>query len=167
MFSNIASTATTGTAAEFKVPDNEDFLIYEVRGYLAFDDWGSEVTAFAGILDNSNNGNISPRERAYIKASNCKISLINKDSKLPIIDEASGALVLSSILAELGAPPLMYGGPTRPAFIVPHGQVMKMTATLAKGLATIAGATTDYGITLTGVMLSRGSSGQGLRLLVG
>ena len=150
---------TISAANTYKVPDNEDFLVSEMRGYLAFDDWSAEVVGDT-FLDNSNNGNISPRDRAYIKSSNCKISLTNNDSKLPITDGTTD-LVLSSILGELGAQPMRYGGEGRPALIVPHGQTLKMLATLAKSAAKYAGATTDYGVILSGVMLSRGASGRG------
>lgn len=148
---NVDAAAEAGGSDEILIGSDEDFVVYEVRGYLSFNAWTSETA-----LDATLGTNVSPRDRAYVKAANCKINLKVKDTKIPITDgETYDNLVLASILPEVGGLPLRFGGENRPSWVVPHGQQIQMTATLSITTAALVGGSSDYGVTLAGVYMTR------------
>lgn len=148
----LSAAITTSTASQtnnddFRVSTNEDFVVYEVRGLLHVNSWIAETLSIVGI------GNPTTLDRAYMKASQCLINIKNKDTRVDITEHAN--IPLSSIMVEFGGSPLRFGGETRPAWIIPHNTTVQMTATLQSSDTTLIGASTNYGVMISGVYLSR------------
>ena len=137
--------ATESGSYTYRIPNSSVFLIKEMRGHLSFNNWNGEVAVAAGLSTNA-----TPKERAYLKALNAKIRLENVDRSQKITDEND--LCLADILGCLGAAPIRWDE-LGPGFVVPSGQQLKMTATLSDSTAANTGASSDYGIVLSGVML--------------
>ena len=143
-------TSGSGGTDSMKIGSDVDFIVHEVRGYLSFNNWDGESDL---AVDGLAGGWPGPRDRAYLKASNCKLKLKNKDNKLDIFEEED--LVLSEILCSVGGHPLKYGGETRPAWVIPNGTTIEMTATLQDTAAVLIGASSDYGVIISGVYMPK------------
>ena len=143
------NTGTSGGSAsdDFRVPEDEDFVIEEIRGHLSFNNWDGETLTITGL------GQPTPTDRIAIKAYNARILLENIDSKRKLFDEND--ISLGDILAASGGQPIRGGSGLRPAFVIAHGQTLRMTATLRDTASALVGGESNYGVTLVGVFLSR------------
>ena len=73
----------------------------------------------------------------------------------PAAVSAERMITLGDILAAAGGQPINVGYGLRPAFIIPHGQTLRLTATLRDTAAALVGGESNYGVSLGGVFLSR------------
>lgn len=131
---SLSSTTTTDTDT-FDVSGDFDLAVYKVTGLLAFDDLPSEPFTVASY-------NVSPVERAFLKAQNCRVELENpEDRGITFLDES---LFLNSILPPFGDP-IVYVVP----YVAPRGRSLKATFTLIDTTGTnMVGAATTFGIRL-------------------
>ena len=150
-----AGTAMSGSES-FRIAQNEDFLVKEIRGFVQLNDLPSEPAVDTELGHENATGpviSLSPMERMFMKAQNTRLVLTNKDSKVPYIENEG--IALSSIVPEVGGRPLVYGPDDVPAFVLPHNTTIEAQFTLQSANAIFNTASTSYGVVLTGVYLSR------------
>lgn len=150
-----AGTALSGSES-FRIAQNEDFLVKEIRGFVQLNDLSSEPAVDTELGHENATGpviSLSPMERMFMKAQNTRLVLTNKDSKVPYIENEG--IALSSIVPEVGGRPLVYGPDDVPAFVLPHNTTIEAQFTLQSANAIFNTASTSYGVVLTGVYLSR------------
>lgn len=142
-----AGTAASG-AADFRVAQNEDFLVQSVRGFLMLNDIVNEPAAPANLA-----GCNTAQDRIIAKAANTRVLLLNKDTKVPIMENEG--LSLATICPEAGGDVMVFQPNIVPGFIIPHNVTMQVQFALQSANAFFNTASTSYGITLTGVYMSR------------
>jgi hypothetical protein len=142
-----AGSAVSG-ANDFRVAQNEDFLVQSMRGFIVLNDQASEPVPPANL-----GATLSPLDRAIAKALNCRVQLINKDTKVPIMENES--ISLATICPEAGGEVLIFQPNVVPGFIIPHNMTVQAQFTLQSPNAFFNTASTNYGISLTGVYMSR------------
>lgn len=150
-----AGTASYG-AESFRIAQNEDFLVKEIRGFVQLNDLPSEPAVDTELGHENATGpviSLAPSERMLAKAQNVRLVLTNKDSKVPFME--NDGIVLSSIVPEVGGRPLIYGPEDVPTFVLPHNTTVEAQFTLQSANAIFNTASTSYGVVLTGVYLSR------------
>lgn len=150
-----AGTANSGSN-DFRVAQNEDFLCYEIRGFVQMTEMQDEPAVDSEIGTENTTGPViamSPRERMLMKAQNCSLTLINKDTKVPITENLTPSL--ASICAEAGGQPLRFGPDEVPGFIIPHNMTIQAQFALQSANAIFNTAATVYGVMLTGLYVSR------------
>lgn len=150
-----AGTALSGSES-FRIAQNEDFLVKEIRGFVQLNDLPSEPAVDTELGHENATGpviSLSPMERMFMKAQNTRLVLTNKDSKVPYIENEG--IALSSIVPEVGGRPLVFGPDDVPAFVLPHNTTIEAQFTLQSANAIFNTASTSYGVVLTGVYLSR------------
>lgn len=142
-----AGTAASG-AADFRIAQNEDFLVKSMRGFVMMNALESEPATIANLGSSTN-----VLDRLAAKAQNCRFTLLNKDSKVPVTENEG--LSLASITPEAGGQPLVFGPDIVPGFILPHNMTVQVQFALQSANAYFNTASTAYGITLTGLYVSR------------
>lgn len=135
------NTTTTSSNDTYRVPDPYHLLVQRVRGHFGFKALTSETLTVTGV------GNLDVREHLLMKAQNCRVDFVNSDKKYDIINNQQ--LVLSSILPELGAEPIVFDPPLN----VLTGQTLKATMTLTDTTASVVGANAEYGLIIEGVLV--------------
>ena len=133
------SSTTAEDTDTFDVPADFDFAIYKILGLFAFDNLTAEPFTVASY-------NVSPLERAFVKAQNCRVKLENAEDKFHPLDES---MFMSSLLPPFGSPV---------EFAVPHvvgrGRSLKSTFTLIDTTGTnMVGAAVTYGLRIDGVLV--------------
>ena len=136
-----------GGSADFRVAQNEDFLVMSVRGLIGLD-LVNEPAAPANLA-----GSNTAFDRMLAKAQNVRVAMMNKDTKVPIMENES--ISLATICPEVGGEVLVFGPNIVPAFIIPHNMTIQATFALQSNNAFFTTASTNYGITLTGAYISR------------
>lgn len=143
-----AGTATGGSA-DFRVADNEDFVVTGMRAYVVMNDLMAEpALAVAGFP-----ATMLPSERLIAKALNTRVILLNKDTKVPIMENEG--ISIASICPEAGGHAMFFGPDSVPGFIIPHNTTITVQIALQSINAFFNTASTNYGISLSGVYLSR------------
>lgn len=157
-------TASSGSA-DFRVAQNEDFLVQSMRGFIMLNALQSEPsllqssTAFLGTeLPNGAGAGVeawamSPLDRMIAKAQNCRFTLLNKDTKVPITENEG--LSLASITPECNGAIMVFSPDIVPGFIIPHNMTIQAQFSLQSANAFFNTASTSYGVSLTGVYVSR------------
>lgn len=145
-----AGTAASGSN-DFRVAQNEDFLVQSIRGFVALNALATEPGggAFANPLTTT----LTPSEIIKAKANNCRFTLLNKDTKVPITENNNP--VLSSICPEAGGDVMIFQPNVVPGFIIPHNMTIQAQFTLQSANLVFNTASTTYGIILAGLYLSR------------
>lgn len=144
-----AGTATGGSA-DFRVADNEDFVVTDMRAFIVMNDLANEPAAPATL---GAGGVMTPVDRLIAKALNTRITLLNKDTKVPIMENEG--LSIASICPEAGGHAMKFGPEGVPGFIIPHNTTITVQVALQSVNAFFNSASTNYGLSLTGVYLSR------------
>jgi hypothetical protein len=144
-----AGTAASGFS-DFRVSMNEDFIVHEVRGFIIMNDLTNEPNAPA-TLGTANV--LSPADRMIAKALNCSVLLLNKDTKVPIMENAN--IGLATICPEAGGKILKFNPDIVPGFIIPHNVTMEAQFNLQSANAFFNTASTTYGLAISGVYMSR------------
>lgn len=142
-----AGTAASGSA-DFRVAQNEDFFVQSLRGFVMLNDLASEPATFANL-----GGSTTAQDRMIAKAQNCRFTLLNKDTKVPITENEG--LSLASITPECNGAIMEFSPNIVPGFILPHNMTIQVQFALQSNNAFFNTASTSYGITLTGVYTSR------------
>lgn len=142
-----AGTAASG-AADFRVAQNEDFLVQSIRGFVMLNDMTNEPAAPANMA-----GCNTAQDRIIAKAANTRLTLLNKDTKVPIMENEG--LSLATICPEAGGEIMIFQPNIVPGFIIPHNVTMQVQFALQSANAFFNTASTSYGITMTGVYMSR------------
>jgi hypothetical protein len=148
-----AGTAGSGYA-DFRISMNEDFIVHEIRGYILMNDLANEPSAPAALAGANGGTNfMSPLDRATAKALNCSVLLLNKDTKVPVFENAN--LSLATICPEVGGKVMHFNPDIVPGFILPHNMTLEAQFNLQSANAFFNTASTTYGIALSGVYMSR------------
>lgn len=142
-----AGTASSG-AADFRVAQNEDFLVQSIRGFVLLNDQAAEPVPPAAL-----GATLSPYDRIVAKAANVRVTLLNKDTKVPIFENEG--LSLATFCPEAGGDVLVFQPNIVPGFIIPHNVTMQVQFALQSANAFFNTASTSYGITMTGLYMSR------------
>lgn len=137
-------TATAPATDTYRVPSDQDLVVFSLQGYLQFTTLNTEPTAILGYL------NLDPSERWFVKAQNCNLKLENTDRNLTVFDARD--IPLSAISPPVGAP--MYFPPDVP-YIIPAGHSLAATFTLNDSTTAIVGSASKYGILLTGALIPK------------
>lgn len=135
---------TTPVSYTYKVPSDQELVVFSVHGYLRFPTFNTEPSVILSFL------NPDPSERWFLKSQNCLVSLTNIDRSLPIFD--SQDVPLSSITPPVGAP--LYF-PLDAPLLVPAGHNLRATFQLQDSTAAIVGNSTVYGLMLTGALIPK------------
>ena len=135
----------------FRVAQNEDFLVQSVRGWVINNNLPADPGGAA--LANPLTTTLTPSEVLLAKANNCRVTLQNKDTKVPYTENES--IPLSSIMPEVGGMPLVFGPDAVPGFLVPHNTTIQALFALQSTNLLFNTASTQYGVTLSGLYLSR------------
>lgn len=149
-----AGTAASGSA-DFRVAQNEDFLVHEVRGFVMQTDLASEIGVDPELAHVGNGAvdALSPHDRLIMKAQNCRVTILNKDTKVPITENEG--ISLASITPEAHGLPLRFGPDLVPAFIIPHNMTIQAQFALQADDAMFNTAACTYGVALVGAYISR------------
>ena len=142
-----AGTATGGSA-DFRVADNEDFVVTAMRAYVVMNDLTNEPASPAQL-----GATMTPADRLIAKALNTRVILLNKDTKVPIMENEG--ISVASICPEAGGHAMFFGPDSVPGFIIPHNTTITVQIALQSINAFFNTASTNYGISLSGVYLSR------------
>lgn len=142
-----AGTAASG-AADFRIAQNEDFLVKSIRGFIVNNALTSEPAVVGNLA-----GSTTVLDRIIAKASNCRVTLLNKDTKVPYTENEG--ISLASIMPEAGGAPMIFGPDIVPGFILPHNMTVQAQFALQSASAFFNTASTSYGVTLTGLYVSR------------
>ncbi|TAL42421.1 MAG: hypothetical protein EPN91_08560 [Salinibacterium sp.] len=140
------TTATTTGSSKYKVPADQELVVFALSGFLKFAALSSEPTAILGWL------NLDPSERWFVKSQNCNVGLKNTDRSLDVFD-GDGVVPMSAITPPVGTP--MYWHPEAPN-IFNAGHTLQATFTLGDTTAAVvgtAGNSTTYGLLLTGNLI--------------
>ena len=153
----IAATLVPGAGViasgqnDFRVAQNEDFLVKSVRGFVISN--ALQLDPGGGAFANALTTTMVPSEILLAKANNCRVTLLNKDSKVPITENES--LPLSSITPEVGGEVMVFGPDGVPGYIIPHNTTIQAQFALQSVNLFFNTASTTYGITLSGLYVSR------------
>jgi hypothetical protein len=140
------TTTTTSDTGSYQVPADKTFLILRVMGYHRFSLPNTEAAMAAAL-----GTNIAPSERAYLKLQNCVFSL--KDTERSETDIVKGsAPCLAAISPMVSGMPLEF---SMSPIVIPGGNKVEATFTLKDTTALVIGASSVYGLLLTGVLLPR------------
>lgn len=143
-----AGTAAAGSN-DFRISPDEDFIVFALRGFVGLNDLASEpVSAVAGQPTT-----FVAKDRAFMKAVNCRATILDKDTKVPYTE--SEGILLSSICPELGGRELKFMTDKVPGIILPANKVVQVQFALQSANAMFNTASTDYGIVLQGAYLNR------------
>jgi hypothetical protein len=135
---------TTLSDAAYAVPSDQDLYLYSITGYVAPNAIVSEPTAHFGWL------NLDPSERYLLKAMNCVVQLENTTRTYKFFEGREATL--ASIMPPFGTP-IQF--PVETPLPVNAKHSLKATFTLQDTTAAAIGASTDYGVLLSGVLVPR------------
>jgi len=138
----LSTTAPTGSA-KYRVPADQELVLFSLQGFLKFSALGSEPTAILGWL------NLDPSERWFVKSQNCNVGLKNVDRSLDVFD-GDGVVAMSAITPPVGTP--MFWHPEAPN-IFNSSHTLQATFTLGDTTASIVGGTTTYGLLMVGNLI--------------
>jgi len=142
-----AGTAASGSA-DFRIAQNEDFLVKSIRGFIVLNDLASEAATFANLA-----GSTSVVDRLAARAANCRVTLLNKDTKVPYTENEG--IGLATLTPEAGGQPMVFQPDVVPGFILPHNMTVQAQFALQSANAFFNTASTSYGITLSGIYVTR------------
>ncbi len=143
-------TAAAGSA-DFRVAQNEDFLVHSIRGFVSLPDLTSQ--AAVAQLGGSLAGNTSVADILLAKAQNCRLTLLNKDSKVPITENEG--ISLADISPMVGGESMRFQPDAVPGFIIPHNMTLQAQFNLQNTANVYSSVSTIYGVSLSGVYVSR------------
>jgi len=151
-----AGVANAGSA-DFRVASDEDFLVQEVRGFLVSNAQDDEPTV-GGVGDGSflaQTGTtlLTPSERAYMKAQNARVTILDKDTKVPYTENEG--IGLASITPEVGGMPLKFSPDGVPGFIFLHNKVIRIEVALQSASLIFNTTSTSYGVSFIGCYIKR------------
>lgn len=138
-------SGTTSDSDTFRVPSEEVFLVKELRGHFSFNAVASEALALTNITP------MSVQDYVVAKSRNCNISLERADQNLAVT--LGSNLCLADILPSAGGMPIRFDE-MGPAWVIPPSETLKMTASLISTAALAIGQSSNYGVMLSGAMLS-------------
>lgn len=138
----LLSGTTTLSDTNYVVAADQDLYLYSIAGYLSPNDLSAEPTAMLTWL------NLEPSERYLVKAMNCAVQMENVTRNYKVFDGREA--MLSSLMPPFGMP-LQW--PVETPFCAPAKHVLKATFTLQDTASDVVGASTDYGILLSGVLV--------------
>ena len=144
MQATLTTSVTTLADTIYNVPSDQDLYIQSIMGYISFNALASEPTAMLTWL------NLDPSERVLVKAANCVVQLENTTRNYKVFDHREA--VLYSLMAPMGMP-LQW--PVETPLPVPAKHSLKATFTLQDTATATVGASTDYGILISGVLVPR------------
>lgn len=144
--------AAVAGSDSFRVSQQEDFLVQSIRGFVIMNALPTEpgpvgFTSTWAITDSK------PSELLFAKANNCRVTLQNKDNKVPVTEAKS--LPLSSICPEAGGEIMVFQPDIVPGFIIPHNTTIEALFALQNANAFYNTVSVQYGIILTGAYLTR------------
>lgn len=137
------TTSLTQSTVKYRIPADQELIIFSIHGFLKFTTLNSETTAILTWL------NLEPSERWFVKSQNCNLGLKNFDRSLDVF-EGDGVVPMSAITPPVGVP--MYFHPEAPC-IFNAGHTLQATFTLSDTTAAIVGGSTTYGVVLTGNLI--------------
>lgn len=138
-----APTASASATDTYKVPADQDLVVFSLQGYLQFTALATEpTTGILGFL------NPDPSERWFMKLQNCNVLLENIDRSQEVFDARS--VPMSAISPPVGAP--LYYPPDIP-YIIPAGHSIRATFALQDTTTAIVGSSTRYGLLLGGALV--------------
>lgn len=140
-----ASLSNTSPATDsYKVPSDQELVIFSIQGYMRFPTLNTENTAILSYL------NLDPSERWIVKSQNCIVQLENIDRSLKIFDNAE--VPLGAIMPPMGSPMFF---PVEAPMLVPSSHNIRGTFTLQDSTSAIVGNSTVYGILMTGALIPK------------
>ena len=134
-------------AADASMSADEFFVVQSVRGFVTMNNITAETLAIGNLTPA-----VSVADRLTLKAQNCSVILMNKETKMPIFEGDSG-IPLSSITPEAGGLPLIFGPDDVAQFIIPANFKMQAQFALASAAAPYNTAVT-YGVMLVGAYVN-------------
>ena len=147
---NIAAATKLAGTADFRVAQNEDFLVQSTRTFLVQKDLANAQAPTNVALGAA----LNARQRAEAKAFNTRYNIINKDTKVPIMENEN--LGFATTTPELSGTLLAFSPDIVPGFIIPHNMTVQFQVFLQSNTdISLVGDSTDYGVTMTGVYISR------------
>ena len=138
-----ALTNTSPGTVNYRVPADQELVVFSIQGFLRFATLNSESTAILTWL------NLDPSERWFVKTQNCLVALKNVDRSLEVF-EGDGSVPLSAITPPVGTP--MFFHPVAPC-IFNAGHQLRATFTLQDSTSAIVSGSTTYGLLLTGNLI--------------
>lgn len=136
------TTTTTSDNNTYKVPSTHKLLITGIQGHLA-----GMVSTDSAI--GTGNLTTAAGELFRWKAQNCRVTLINADDSTNILGE-NQAMSLATLLPSANGQPLDWRN--APHIVLPAATI-QMTATLISTVAAQVGSSTEYGVTIDGVLV--------------
>ncbi len=137
---------TTPSTDTYKVPADQDFVVYSIQGYLRFPTLNSEPTAMLSYL------NPDPSERWFVKAQNCLVQVVDSDrSSIGGVFD-NGEIPLGAITPPSGIPMTW---PLEAPMLFPSGHNVKATFTLQDSTTAIVGSATVYGLLMVGALIPK------------
>ena len=97
--------------------------------------------------------NLDPSERVLVKAANCIVQVENTTRNYKFFEHREATL--SSLMPPMGMP-LQW--PVETPLPVPAKHSLKATFTLQDSASATVGASTDYGVLLSGVLVPRANA---------
>ena len=145
-----ASAAVSGSDF-FRVSQQEDFLVQSIRGFVILNALPTEVggAAFTNALTTT----LTPQQQIIMKANNCRVTIQNKDNKVPVTEAKS--LPLSSICPEAGGAIMKFQPDIVPGFIIPHNTTIEALFALQNAHLAYNTVSVQYGVILTGAYMRR------------
>lgn len=139
------SVATTQATDLYRVPADQDLVVFSMHGFHRSTLWNTEPVVAAVAID--------PSERHIVKMTNCLIKLENTDRNLQVFDARD--LPLGAFAPPIGAP--LYF-PVEAPYLAPAGHTLKATFSLQDTTAAVVGNPSVYGIMLTGILIPKRQS---------
>jgi hypothetical protein len=144
-----AQTRLAG-AADFRVAQNEDFIVQSVRTFIVQKDLAAARAPTNAALG----ATLSPKARAEMKAFAARYAIINKDTKVPVMENEN--LGFATTTPEVGGESLTFSPDIVPGFIIPHNMTVQFLLYLQDNSdPAITCDSTDYCVTMSGVYVSR------------
>lgn len=137
------TTSTPTGSAKYRVPSDQELVVFACSGFIKFSSLNTEPTAILGWL------NLDPSERWFVKTQNCSVGLKNVDRSLDVFD-GDGVVSMAAITPPVGVP--MYWHPEAPN-IFNSSHTLQATFTLGDTTSAIVGNSTTYGLLLTGNLI--------------
>lgn len=143
---NIATgTNTSGGSADFRIAQDEDFIIREIRGFVVENDQSNAPNAPATL---GATNVLAPSERTRAKAQNARVTIQNKDSKVPITENEG--ISLASITPDVGGLPLRFGPDDEACAILPRNTTVQAVIALGSSNAFFTTSSVNLGVALVG-----------------
>lgn len=149
-----AGNPTTGGQATFRISQTEDFLVQSIRTFIVMNAMQTEPSVDAELgLANGGSNVMVPSERIIMKAANTRLTLLNFDTKVPIMENEG--VGFATLCPEAGGAPMIFQPDIVPGFIIPHNVTLAAQFAMQSTDAMFTTASTNYGVTLTGQYISR------------